>query len=74
MAKTKLEIQKAYNKRTNYASQKKYLQERSKMISFRVFTPQDDDIIKFLASLPKGEKASYFKKIIRADMQSRQKE
>lgn len=66
MAKTKAEIQREYSKRSNFASQKKYLAERSKTISFRVFTPQDNDILEWLEQQP--NKAGYLKDLIRADM------
>ena len=69
MAKTKAEIQREYSKRTNYASQKKYLKERSKVINFRVFVPQDNDIIEFLNKQP--NKAGYLKELIRADMKNK---
>lgn len=36
MAKTKLEIQKEYEKRTNYAAQKKYKKEKLKRIPLDV--------------------------------------
>lgn len=59
--------QSDYSKATNYSSQKEYNKQRGKMISFRVFTPQDDDIINFVDALP--NKAGYMKKLIRADIQ-----
>lgn len=59
--------QSDYSKATNYSSQKEYNKQRGKMISFRVFTPQDDDIINFVDALP--NKAGYMKNLIRADIQ-----
>lgn len=61
--------QKEYNKSTNYKSQNEYLKKRSKVINFRVFTPQDDDIVDFLDTLP--NKAAYFKNLIREDIEKR---
>lgn len=61
--------QKEYNKATNYASQKEYNKERGKNINFRVFVPQDDDIIEFLETLP--NKAGYMKDLIRTDIKLR---
>lgn len=61
--------QREYSKATGYASQKEYLKERGKNINFRVFTPQDDDILTFLDTLP--NKAAYFKDLIRADIARR---
>ena len=37
--------QREDSKATNYASQKDYNKQHGKNINFRVFTPQDDDII-----------------------------
>ena len=45
MAKTKLEIQKEYEKRTGYAAQKKYKKEKLKRIPLDV-KHEDYDIIK----------------------------
>lgn len=61
--------QKEYDKATNYASQKEYNKQHGKNINFRVFTPQDDDIIEFLGTLP--NKAGYMKDLIRADIARR---
>lgn len=61
--------QKEYSKRTNYASQKKYIQSHTvdgKIINFRVSASKDSDIIEFLDSLP--NKATYLKDLIRADI------
>lgn len=58
--------QKKYSVATKYASQQEYNKKRGKNISFRVFTPQDDDIIDFVEKLP--NKAGYFKDMIRADI------
>ena len=61
--------QREYSKATNYASQKDYNKQRGKNINFRVFTPQDDDIIEFLETVP--NKAGYMKDLIRADIARR---
>lgn len=61
--------QREYSKATNYTSQKDYNKQHGKNINFRVFTPQDDDIIEFLETLP--NKAGYMKDLIRADIARR---
>ena len=61
--------QREYSKATNYASQKDYNKQHGKNINFRVFTPQDDDIIEFLETVP--NKAGYMKDLIRADIARR---
>lgn len=61
--------QREYSKATNYASQKDYNKQHGKNINFRVFTPQDDDIIEFLETIP--NKAGYMKDLIRADITRR---
>ena len=63
----KLEYQREYNKRTHYASQNKYHKEKGKVISIRLFTPQDDDILAYLDTQP--NKAAYFRELVRADME-----
>lgn len=59
--------QKEYDVATNYASQREYNKERGKNINFRVFVPQDNDILEFLETLP--NKAGYLKDLIRADIE-----
>ena len=49
MAKTKAEIQREYNKRTNYASQKKYEAENVQKMMLRLNKNTDADIIQALA-------------------------
>lgn len=68
MAKTKSEIQKEYEKRTGYAAQHKYNKERGTSVAFRLFTPQDDDILAKLETVE--SKAGYIKKLIRDDIKS----
>ena len=45
IAKSKLEIQKDYEKRTGYAAQKKYDAENLIRVTFRLNKKTDDDII-----------------------------
>lgn len=66
MAKTKAEIQKEYSKRTNYASQSKYNKEKGTSVAFRLFSPQDDDILQKLKTV--DSKAGYIKELIRRDI------
>lgn len=61
--------QREYSKATNYASQKEYNKQHGKNVNFRVFTPQDDDIINFMETVP--NKAGYLKDLIRADIARR---
>lgn len=61
--------QREYSKATNFASQREYNKKRSKNINFRVFKPQDNDILEFLETLP--NKAGYMKSLIRADISHR---
>lgn len=46
MAKTKLEIQKEYEKKTNYAAQKKYYKEKMKRIPLDVRVEEYENIKK----------------------------
>ena len=62
----KNERQRAYARRTNYAAQKEYNKTRGKLIRFYAFTPQDDDILRRLDSLP--NKSGYLKALIRTDI------
>lgn len=66
MGKTRAEIQRDYEKRTGYAAQAKYLKERGKSVAMRLISPQDDDIIQHLETVP--SKAGYLKRLIREDM------
>ena len=61
--------QREYAKKTGYAGGAQYNKERGRGISFRVFTPQDDDILAYLATIP--NKAGYFKELIRRDMRDK---
>ena len=71
IAKTKLEIQKAYEQRTGYAAQKKYNANNLKHIKFAFNIKTDADILEKLEEQP--NKTGYIKDLIRADIQ-RQKE
>ena len=59
--------QREYNKKNNFKSQKEYLKERGRNINFKLFTPQDNDILNFLDSL--SNKTGYFKELVRADIE-----
>lgn len=65
-AKTKAEIQRDYEKRSGYASQKKYQQTNTKRIAFDVNLKTDQDIIQRLSEVP--NKQGYIKELIRADI------
>lgn len=65
----KQEYNKEYNKKTGYAAQNKYLRERSRQIIFRLFSPQEDDIVDWLDKQP--NKSGYIKDLIREDMKSK---
>ena len=66
IAKTKAEIQKDYEKRTNYAAQKKYNTEKVKRIALNLNRETDIDIIQKLDNIPK--KQDYIKESIRKNM------
>ncbi len=68
MAKTKNEIQREYAKRSGYAASKKYLAEHGKLVSVRLITPQDNDILTKLENVP--SKSGYIKALIRADIEA----
>lgn len=65
MAKNKNETQKAYDKRTNYVAQNKYIKEKTKIIPIRVMFSTDEDIISRLDAL--NNKTRYIKELIRND-------
>lgn len=67
MAKTKTEIQREYEKRTNYAAQTKYIKEKTKRYVFNCVFNTEQDMIDFLDG--KENKAGYIKELIRKDMQ-----
>jgi len=66
MAKTKLEIQQDYLKRTGYKSNNKYNKENTRLYNFRVVTNTEQDIIQRLESV--ANKSGYIKALIRADI------
>ena len=49
----------------------KYNKERGRLVSTRLVTPQDNDILEFLESVP--SKSGYIKQLIRADIAARKK-
>lgn len=69
MAKTKLETQKEYEKRTNYAAQIKYHKEKTKSLTIRLFISTESDIINKLDSVE--NKAGYIKQLIRNDINNK---
>ena len=60
--------QKEYAKRTGYAANAKYNKERGTSVAFRLFSPQDSDILEKLQSVP--SKAGYIKELIRKDIKN----
>lgn len=67
MAKTMAEVQREYAKRTNYAAQRKYLDEKVRRYVISCNTETDVDIIEYLDL--KDNKAGYIKDLIRMDME-----
>ena len=63
--------QRQYAKRTGYAANAKYNKERGTSVAFRLFSPQDNDILEQLQSVP--SKAGYIKELIRKDMKNSKK-
>lgn len=66
MAKTKLEIQKEYEKRTGYEAQNKYLKENSVSFTMKLFPRTEGDIVERLNQ--QDNKAGYVKRLIREDI------
>lgn len=62
----KNERQREYAKKTGYAASAKYNKEKGQSVAFRLFHPQDDDVIAQLNSVP--SKAGYIKDLIRKDI------
>ena len=60
--------QREYAKKTGYTSQAKYNKERGKSVAFRLFSPQDADILYKLEQVE--SKAAYIKELIRKDINS----
>lgn len=66
MPKSKKEIQKDYEKRTNYAAQVKYKAENTRQIKFEFNKKYDADILEKFDSVP--NKTAYIKELIRNDI------
>lgn len=69
--KNKRDYNKEYGKRTGYAAQVKYHKEHAKQIIFKLFSPQDDEMIAWIDEQP--NKSGYIKDLIRADMKRKKK-
>ena len=72
MSKTKLEIQKDYEKRTGYAAQKKYNKEKLKNYSFRFIINTESAMIEWLEQ--QSNKSGYIKDLIKKDMKKNKKD
>lgn len=68
MAKTKAEIQRAYEKRTGYAAQAKYEKESVKRYVLKVMMNTEIDIIEHLEK--QENKNGYLKNLIRKDIEN----
>jgi hypothetical protein len=66
MAKTKLELQREYLKRTNYASNNRYNAANTTVYAFRVVRNTEQDIIEKLENVE--NKSGYLKRLIREDI------
>lgn len=66
MAKTKAEIQRAYEKRSGYTAKMKYDKEKTRRYVVKAMITTEQDIIRILDSEP--NKAGYIKALIRADI------
>lgn len=64
----KNERQREYAKRTGYKSNDRYNRERGVSVAFRLFHPQDDDILAKLDTVE--SKAGYIKNLIRKDIEA----
>lgn len=64
--KTKLEAQKAYERRTGYAAQTKYRRENIKRLTLELNKKTDSDILEHLDA--QVNKAGYIKSLIRSAM------
>ena len=71
MAKTKSEIQREYEKRTNYQSALKYQKEKTSVVAVRLTNSTEQDIIQKLNSV--SNKSGYIKALIRADIEKESK-
>lgn len=68
MEKTKREIQREYEKRTNYAAQTKYKKANTKQIALQLNLNTDKDILQKLNDVPNRQ--GYIKSLIRADIET----
>lgn len=68
MAKSKAEIQREYEKRTNYAAQQKYNKENTKRYVINVVPKTESDIFERLEA--QENKAGYIKALIRQDIKN----
>ncbi|MBQ9387132.1 MAG: hypothetical protein IJU01_00545 [Lachnospiraceae bacterium] len=66
MAKTKNEIQREYEKKTDYAAQRKYAQKNTRHIGLIFNLNTDQDILAKLDSVE--NKTGYIKRLIRDDI------
>lgn len=58
--------QREYAKKAGYAYQDQYNKEKGQSVAFRLFRPQDGDILEMLDSV--DSKAGYIKQLIREDI------
>ena len=65
---------KEYHKRKNYTDGAAYNKEHATVVSFRLFSPGDDDILEFLKTIAPGGKNAYLRQLIRDDMAKRKAE
>ena len=66
MRERKNAAQREYAKRTGYAAQAEYNKKKGHSVCFRLFKPQDNDILEKLDSV--ASKAGYIKDLIRKDI------
>ena len=70
MAKTKNEIQREYEKRSNYKATRKYQKEKTTDLRVRIINNTEQDIIQKLNSVE--NKSGYIKNLIRQDIAKEQ--
>lgn len=68
MPKTRAEIQRDYEKRSKYASIRKYQSEKTTTVNVRIVRSTESDILAKLDSVP--NKSGYIKSLIRKDIGS----
>ncbi len=64
--------QREYAKKAGFDYQDRYNRERGQSVAFRLFHPQDDDIIEKLETV--DSKAGYIKSLIREDIERSKKQ